>query len=211
MVDKLMFSDMTWEILEDKHGIQVDDKQALFAACPPVEPSAVLRENIKRGLRSRLVNERARSTRLVDPVLGELEALRPEKIATLQEASLEAKGMEGLCGNPDFLITAGSSTKLTPIIAILEAKRDNIDAGLAQCAAALYAAYLLNQGRLSQVFGCVTTGTDWRFLSFHGETKRVVLDSDLYFIVEPARLLGVLCYMVDTCLAALEITAQAAH
>jgi hypothetical protein len=92
---------------------------------------------------------------------------------------------------------------MLPIIAVVEAKKDDIDAGLPQCAAELYAAYLLNGGKLKQAYGCVTTGLDWRFLYLDGASKLVHVDLNTCLISEPARLLGILCHIVDTSLATL--------
>jgi hypothetical protein len=204
MPEKLTFSKMTWEILEEKYGILPTLGRSLFEGCAPVEPTAVLVENLRRGRRSRLANERAKAYRLVDPVLAELEMLRAGKISSIPEMDLEIKDVEGLCGNPDFIISASPTYKVVPIIAIVEAKKDDMDAGLPQCAAELYASYLLNKGRPGRLYGCVTFGTDWKFLCFHGDSRKVDVDDDIYFISEPAKLLGVLCHIVDVSLAALE-------
>jgi hypothetical protein len=63
---------------------------------------------------------------------------------------------------------------------------------------------LLDKGVPARLYGCVTIGTDWRFLSFEGETKQVVLDPSTYFINDLTRLLGVFRYILDVSLAALE-------
>ena len=129
--------------------------------------------------------------------------LRFGKIPSIPEMDLEIKDVEGLSGNPDFIISASPTYKIVPIIAIVEAKKDDMEAGLPQCAAELYASYLLNKGRPGRLYGCVTVGTEWRFLCFHGDSRKVDVDDDLYFISEPAKLLGVLCHIVDVSLAAL--------
>jgi hypothetical protein len=194
---------MTWEILEEKHGIVPRGGTVLFEGCAPVEPTPVLVEYLRRGRRSRLANEWAKAYRLVDPVIAELEVLRAGKISSIPEMDLEIKDFEGLCGTPDFVISADPSFKVVPIIAIVEAKKDDMDAGLPQCAAELYAAYLLNKGRPGKLYGSVTIGTEWRFMCFHGDSRKVAVDDDIYFIIEPAKLLGVLCHIVDVSLAAL--------
>jgi hypothetical protein len=203
MADKLTFSGMTWDILEERYGIRLRDGN-LFEDCLPVEPTPTLVEVLRRARHFRLVNERARAHRLVDPVLAELEMLYEGKITTIPEMSLEVKDMEGLTGNPDFVISAGSTNKIVPIIAIVEAKKDDIDTGLPQCTAELYASYLLDKGVPRRLYGCVTTGSDWKFLCLDGGDKQVVVDRELYFIIEVPRLLGVFRRMVDLSLAALE-------
>src|SRR5262249_55729837 len=147
MADKLTFSSMTWDILEDKYGILPRWGGALFEGCAAVEPSPILVGNLARGRSFRLANERAKADRLGDPAVAEPETLRMGKIWSIPEMDLEIKDVEGLCGIPDFIISASATYKVVPILAIVEAKKDDIDAGLPQCAAELYAAWLLNKGR----------------------------------------------------------------
>ena len=203
MADKLTFSGMTWDILEEKHGIRVQDS-VLFEDAAPLDPSPTLVDYLHRGRHLRLANERARAHRLVDPVLYEIELLYKGKITTIPEPYLEAKGFEGLSGNPDFILSAGTTTKVVPIVAVVEAKKEDMDGGLPQCAAELYASYLLDKGVPSRLHGCVTIGTDWRFLSFDGETKQVVLDPTTYLISHLPRILGIFRAIIDVSLAALD-------
>jgi hypothetical protein len=222
MADKLTFGGMTWDILEEKFGIREQDG-GLFAACAPVEPTPALVEILRRARHFVLVNERARAHRLVDPVLAEIEMLYEGKIITIPEMYMEVKDVEGLSGNPDFVISAGTMTKTVPMIdaitdergasacaeaalpttaaaraqgeayafrgwvtmiAIVEAKKHDVDPGLPQCAAELYAAYLLDKGVPKRLYGCVTNGWDWKLLCFDGDEKRVVVDRNIYSIFE---------------------------
>ena len=201
--DKLTFSSMTWDILEERYGLRELPSQSLLSGAPPVPPSDVLQKNLRRARRSRLINERARAYRLIDPVISELEDLRAGKISSLPEMPMAAPGVEGLCGTPDFIISGSTTHKFIPIISIVEAKKDDIDVGMPQCAAELYASYLLNGERPERLYGCVTTGRDWQFLCLHGPSKQVQADLTMYYIVELPKLLGVFCHIVDTTLAAL--------
>lgn len=56
------------------------------------------------------------------------------------------------------------------------------------------------------VYGCVTTGTEWKFLCLDGVTREVRVDDEIYLVNETARLLGVFCSIVDESLAALDRT-----
>lgn len=101
------------------------------------------------------------------------------------------------------MISASSAFDPLPIVAIVEAQKDDIDEGLAPCAGELYAAYLLNGDRPPQLHGAVTTGTEWKFLRFDAEEKLVRVDRDRCFEVELPRLLGALHHIVETTLAVL--------
>jgi hypothetical protein len=201
--DGTTFRQMTWEILEDRYGIQARSEQTLLGDCPPVQPSAALVEILTRVRRKRLPNDRARAYRLIDPVLAELETICRDRITTIPEMPLEVTGAEGLCGNPDFVISASPTFKPLPIVGIFEARKDDIDSGLPQCGAELYAAHLVNGGKPSRLYGCVTTGTDWKLLYFDASGKRVHVDRETYFVAELPRLLGVLRNVIETTLAAL--------
>src|SRR5579872_981089 len=130
--DKLGFRLMSLALLEEKYGIREQPRHPLFPDIAPVEPSATLTEILRRGRRSKLTNERARAYRLIDPVISELEVLRPDKISSVPEMHLTIEGMDGLCGNPDFIISGSVTSKLIPIIAVIEAKKDDVDAGIPQ-------------------------------------------------------------------------------
>lgn len=199
--DKIACSDITWDELERRFAVVESPKEPLFAPRSPlVSPTAHLLETIRRARRTRLANERARATRLVDPVLVELETLRPGRISSFLEVPLATKGLSGVA---DFVVSGGATHKIVPILTIIEAKRDDIEGGLPQCAAELYMAYQLNGQRPKHLFGCVTTGDAWQFLRYSGETRQVTIDVDVYFIVDLARLLDVLCQVVDESLGAL--------
>jgi hypothetical protein len=203
MPETLTFSGMTWDILDEKYGIGVGEG-VLFAGCAPLEPTPTLIEMVRRARRFRLVNERAKAHRLVDPVLAEIETVFEGKITTVPEMLLEVKGVEGLSGTPDFVLSAGTPQRVVPLIAVVEAKKDDIDAGLPQCAAELYAAHLLDKGVPKRLYGCVTNGFEWRFLSFDGSEKRVSLDRNVYLVNELSQLLGVFRHVVEVSLAAIE-------
>lgn len=200
---ELTFGAMTWPVLADRYGIQAQGTPSLLAGRAAIEPSSTLVANLKRARHSRLPNERARAYRFIDPVLSEIEDLRRGKIVTLPEIPLEVMGTEGLRGIPDFILSAGPSYQTVPIVAIVEAKQENIETGLPPCAAELYAAYLLNQGKLPKVYGCVTTGVEWRFVCLDGAAKIARVDDEVYLVSETGRLIGAFCSIIDESLASL--------
>jgi hypothetical protein len=90
-----------------------------------------------------------------------------------------------LSGECDFLLSLSEPLPRlrAPLLAVLEAKRNDIEAGLGQCAAQMVAAQLFNE-RAGQparpVFGCVTTGEDWQFLRLEGQD--LVIDPSRRYI-----------------------------
>ncbi len=80
-----------------------------------------------------------------------------------------------------------------PVAAIVEAKREDIIGGIAQCLAGMLAAQIFNRaaGRLEEVvYGAVTSGSEWRFMRLDGTT--VVVDSDEYSISQLGKIIGIL-------------------
>jgi hypothetical protein len=49
MAERLTFSGMTWDILEEKYGLGLQERE-LFPDCPPVEPTPALVEILRRGM-----------------------------------------------------------------------------------------------------------------------------------------------------------------
>jgi hypothetical protein len=84
-----------------------------------------------------------------------------------------------------------------PVVALVEAKRDDIHEGLGQCVAEMVAAQIFNQREgndIPAVHGAVTTGTVWIFLCLVGQT--VTVDLHEYTLTQPEKLLGILLAMV---------------
>jgi hypothetical protein len=202
--EKLAFGSMTFPILAEKYGIRLATSIPLFEDCPPVEPTPILVANVRRGRRATLVNERARAYWLIAPVMAELDELRAGKIQALPETALAVEGTEGLTGIPDFVISAGNvRAKVIPIVAIVEAKHEDIEGGLPVCLAELYAAHLVNGKRPRMLHGCVTSGMEWKFVRLEADAGLARVDLDTYAIGDLPRLLGNFCRIVDTALAEL--------
>ncbi|MEO1446949.1 MAG: hypothetical protein AAFV46_12100, partial [Cyanobacteria bacterium J06635_11] len=82
---------------------------------------------------------------------------------------------------------------------ITEAKKEDIIGGIGQCLATMYAAQLFNdkEGQpIPQIYGTVTTGTNWKFLKLKGKTALV--DQDEYSLREIEHLMGILVHMVES-------------
>lgn len=95
--------------------------------------------------------------------------------------------------NPDKL------TIKAPVVTIIEAKNENINQGLAQCIATMYAAYLVNRRDphvgAKTVYGTVTTGQIWRFLSLTTHLE-VCIDLNDRYLTPIDELLGLLNALV---------------
>jgi hypothetical protein len=84
-----------------------------------------------------------------------------------------------------------------PLITIVEAKRNDIDFGLGQCAAQMVGARQFNEHRgraFGLMFGCVTTGDVWRFLKL--DASQLGLDRQRYNIDKLGTILAVIQGMI---------------
>ena len=108
---------------------------------------------------------------------------------------LDVDSERGLKGECDFILAKTPPTPAlrAPLLIVVEAKKNDIEEGLGQCAAQMIAARFFNERHkehLAQVYGCVTTGQTWQFLRLRDRELRV--DSDRYYISQISTILGIL-------------------
>jgi hypothetical protein len=91
-----------------------------------------------------------------------------------------------------FSFSTSQLTISAPVITVVEAKNENINSGFGQCMAEMVAAQMYNRNKQKPViaiYGCVTTGSIWRFLKLEGNT--ISLDSTEYYVDQLAKILGI--------------------
>lgn len=196
----MAYNQFTLDDVKHKLGVTVREKVDLFADVPPAAPSSALVEQLRETvpLALAIATEKARSEFIIAPILLEMLRQRRGQISLFSGTELnvdEAKGLTGFC---DWLI-GRSPEQLTveaPILAIVEAKNENIRLGIPQCLAELVAAREFNARRgaaSAMVYGAVTTGDLWRFLRLKGDIADIDL-SQLH-IQSLDKILGVLLAM----------------
>jgi hypothetical protein len=178
-------------------SLTLKDKNDLFAHIPEVEYSAYLDFTLKYNLRiaSEINTEKARSEMIITPILLELRRMLDDKISLFSGKEFNVDLEKGLNGACDFLISLSESqiVIMAPVIAIVEAKKEDLIGGLGKCAAEMYAAQLFNEKEGNQVaviYGVVTSGTVWRFLKLEGNALDI--DAVEYYIKDAGKILGIL-------------------
>jgi len=106
----------------------------------------------------------------------------------------------GLAGYFDFLLTHSPylSVVQAPVFAVVEAKKEDVTTGYGQCVATMVAAQRFNEQNhepIETVYGAVTTGDIWKFLSLTG--ANVAIDRETYYLDRIERLLGVLYHVTQ--------------
>jgi hypothetical protein len=74
----------------------------------------------------------------------------------------------------------------------VEAKKENIPAGLGQCVAEILAARIFNERAGNEnlvIYGTVTTGSIWQFLKLEGQS--IQIDLSEYYLKDVNKILGI--------------------
>ncbi len=171
----------------------------LFENIKPYDASAWLLETLKKAKLVPLRNEKVKSERIVSPILVELAQSYQANITLFSGEELAVDSEKDLSGECDFFFTLipQSAYLESPIISLVEAKDEDMDYGIAQCAAQLYGAKLFNEmegKNIPILYGCATDGTEWRFLRF--EDNVFYIDNQIY--TDLKEILGVFHYIIES-------------
>jgi hypothetical protein len=140
------------------------------------------------------VTEKSKSELIISPILKEVRRNNAAKIAYFSGISFDVAPERNLNGICDFMFGAAPQTLEinAPVLCIIEAKNRTLEEGFAQCAAEMYAAQLYNKQDLldiPKVYGVVTNGYDWAFMSLQDTTLQI--DTNRYTMLKLPELLGV--------------------
>lgn len=194
----LAYSQITLEDLKSQLGITVTGGgfiESVTAIPVPDWLSTIL--SLGQGV-SRYKSERAISEEIISPVLLSVKERNIDRIALFSGVPLKSGDLYGSC---DYIITGNPNDYLpeAPLIIVIEAKRQDLDTGIPQCAAEMVAARQINkEAKLTYdtVFGCVTTGDTWIFMKLASDTK-ILIDQRRFYLTELETILGVFQWMID--------------
>ncbi len=165
-----------------KFGLNAE-KAILFEKITPVEASDWLKLTLEKASFFPLTNEKVKSEKIVSPILSEVAESYFNSITLFSGEELPVDVDRDLSGECDFFFVLAPRKPYIecPIISLVEAKDEDMDYGIAQCAAQLYGAKLFNEmeGKSFPVlYGCATNSTDWQFLRFENDT--FYIDNKIY-------------------------------
>lgn len=102
---------------------------------------------------------------------------------------------------PDYLISKHSDLGDIifdfPVLAVIEAKKDNFSSGWTQCCLDMIKIREMNQNEGMTVYGIVTNGEDWEIGKL--EQNRFVLYKERFFIEELETLFNALISVLELC------------
>jgi hypothetical protein len=198
----MSYETFTYDKLIERFDLHFAEVPNLYAHLRTVAPSQILLSTLERHLPLVLNKgtEKVRSELLIAPVLVEVREILERKIAVFSGVAFNVDKKLGLHGYCDFLISQDPLLLEieAPVVLLVEAKKEDLAGGIAQCVAEMMAAQVFNQKRQKKrekIYGVVSSGTNWRFLEL--EDKNVRLDLREYSIKELEGLLGVLTFMAS--------------
>lgn len=193
----MAFSDFDLRTAVHKFGLTVDRDTNLFADAKPLEPGDYLRSwlNELAPIALAINSEQSRREYITSPILVEAMRRAETTVRVLPGVTLDVDREKGLAGFCDYLMARSPEIYYVqaPILAVVEAKKEDLIAGLGQCAAEMVAIQIFNDREgtpLPAVFGCVTSGSNWRFLKLEG--SRLLIDRVEYYLHDLAKILGIL-------------------
>lgn len=144
--------------------------------------------------------EKARSEVIINPILLELRRIFDRQISVFSGEEFSVDPAIGLTGFCDFLISKSPEQLAieAPAIVVIEAKKADLKVGIGQCIAEMVAAQRFNQASdrpVSAVYGCISSGTQWRFLKL--ENSVVTIDLTDYPLLPVAVILSFLVWMIN--------------
>lgn len=191
------YSDFSLEKVKRTFELTTSETVDLFGDIPELECSALLTEILRYNAPLAVASnsEKARSEMIICPILLDLRRLLRERINLFSGIEFDVDSARGLNGICDFIISNSPEILFisAPVITLVEAKKENITAGLGQCVAEMLAARIFNEragNEVSTVYGVVTTGSIWKFMKLDGSI--ISIDLTEYYLKDVNKILGIL-------------------
>ena len=190
------YSDFTLDKVQKAFDLTISENQDLFANIPQLEPSPLLREFLQDNaqLALKINTEKARSEMIIAPILLDLRKQISSKISLFSGVDFNVDIERGLNGTCDYIISNSTEQLFlkSPIVVLVEAKKENIIGGLGQCASEMIAAQIFNQREGNQIpviLGVVTSGNIWKFLQL--SDRKLSIDATEYYLKDVNQILGI--------------------
>lgn len=198
----MTYSNFTLEAARKKFHLERVEAAGIFSDIEPVAPSTLLITVLERNvpLAFAIGTEKAKSELIVAAVLVELREHFARRISFFSGIDFNVNAEDDLTGVCDFLVSLspGQFYLEAPVLILVEAKREDLTAGLGQCVAEMVAAQRFNaeEGNdIPCIYGTTTSGIDWLFLKLEG--KKLYIDMAAYQIAQCDKILGILSSMVE--------------
>lgn len=194
----MAYTDFSLDDIAAKFGVQ-NRTERLFSTIKSIEISEKMQESLDLAAELPVRSEKAKSETIVFPLLVDLRRRNDKYFTIYSGDTLNADEKVGLKGECDFILAKDvrSFTMNYPIIQVVEAKRNDIEIGVPQCAAQLIGAKIFNEKKgiqIEKIYGCVTTGDEWLFMFLD---KDIIIDTRKYYLTEIPEIMGVFQFIID--------------
>jgi hypothetical protein len=197
----MAYSDFSLTSVTKAFSLSICDRVDMFSAVTEVETSPLLKETLQENVPLALASntEKSRSEMIISPILIELRKQLNHQISLFSGIDFTVDPEQGLNGNCDYIISQSTELLLlkSPVVMLVEAKKENLNAGLGQCIAEMLAARIYNEREQNRstnqnqpIFGVVTSGTNWKFLKL--QEQQISIDLEEYYLSNIGKILGIL-------------------
>ncbi|MEH1970436.1 hypothetical protein [Nostoc sp.] len=193
----MAYSEFSLAKAKQEFNLTTSEKRNIFAGVSELTASNLLVETLNYNLDIALGSnsEKARSELIIAPILVDLRRQLHEQVSLFSGVDFTVDNSKGLNGTCDFIITKSPEILIltAPVITVVEAKKENINGGLGQCAAEMVAAQIFNEQAATEIkiiYGAVTTGSIWQFLKLEEQT--LTIDLSEYYLKDVNKILGIL-------------------
>jgi hypothetical protein len=193
----MAYSEFSLAKAKQEFSLTTLEKRNIFAGVSELIASNLLVETLNYNLDIALGSnsDKARSELIIAPILVDLRRQLHEQVSLFSGVDFTVDNSKGLNGTCDFIITKSPEILIltAPVITVVEAKKENINGGLGQCAAEMVAAQIFNEQSATEIktiYGAVTTGSIWQFLKLEAQTLSIDLSE--YYLKDVNKILGIL-------------------
>ena len=197
----MSYSDFNLKRVKQEFNLNFIENKDLFLETEEVEISEYLRMTLDYNVPLALAinTEKARSELIIANILLELKRQLNDQISLFSGVNLDVDKSRDLSGFCDYILSKSSEQFYlsAPVLAIVEAKNDQVTNGLGQCVAEMIAARIFNdreETSVRSIYGAVTTGSAWKFLKYENDV--IYIDRPEYYIADVNKIMGILIKMM---------------
>ena len=199
----MAYADFTMSRISRQFSLTRDEDTSLFNDVPPaaLDPAFIRRLQEDSNMALRVSTEKARSEFIIAPILAEARRMSRRKFGLFSGVEFNVDAAQELGGVCDYIITRSLEQLFVeaPVLMLVEAKNEDMKRGYAQCIAEMIAAQTFNarentnDGNNDVIYGAVTTGDKWKFLTL--QNAQVQIDALDYYITDIAKIMGILLHL----------------
>ena len=197
----MAYSEFTIKKVKEEFGLDIIENKDVFGKIEPIEVNDCIKKKLDDNVSLALAinTEKARSEFIIAFVLLELRSNLNNQMSLFSGIDFDVDKEKNLNGFCDFIISLSTEQLFltSPVVTIVEAKNENIIAGIGQCLAEMIASQIFNEKEgndIKNIYGVVTTGSAWKFIKLTNNTALV--DKKEYHIEYVEKVIGILTAMI---------------